>query len=151
MTKLNTYRAGPDEAGHFGIYGGRFVAEMGGRGNVKRIIAAIDEELSARGYPGLEGNPWYFPTPDEYAALLEAHGFAVDQIGLIDRPTPLPGDVGGWLDTFAAPFLGVLDESARRSARDAIVERLRCGIRDEQGVWWADYVRLRFRAFLRRS
>lgn len=27
MTKLNTYRKGPDEDGHFGIYGGRFVAE----------------------------------------------------------------------------------------------------------------------------
>ena len=27
MTKPNTYRAGPDEGGHFGIYGGRFVAE----------------------------------------------------------------------------------------------------------------------------
>ncbi|MSO84512.1 MAG: tryptophan synthase subunit beta [Rhodospirillales bacterium] len=27
MTKRNTYRAGPDEGGHFGIYGGRFVAE----------------------------------------------------------------------------------------------------------------------------
>ena len=25
--KLNTYRAGPDEGGHFGIYGGRYVAE----------------------------------------------------------------------------------------------------------------------------
>ena len=25
--KLNSYRGGPDEAGHFGIYGGRFVAE----------------------------------------------------------------------------------------------------------------------------
>ena len=24
---LNTYRAGPDERGHFGLYGGRFVAE----------------------------------------------------------------------------------------------------------------------------
>ena len=24
---LNTYRAGPDENGHFGIYGGRYVAE----------------------------------------------------------------------------------------------------------------------------
>ena len=24
---LNTYRGGPDERGHFGIYGGRFVAE----------------------------------------------------------------------------------------------------------------------------
>lgn len=27
MNKLNTYRAGPDETGHFGIYGGRYVAE----------------------------------------------------------------------------------------------------------------------------
>ena len=27
MTKLNTYRTGPDEAGHFGIYGGRFVGK----------------------------------------------------------------------------------------------------------------------------
>jgi tryptophan synthase beta chain len=27
MTKLNTYRGGPDEHGHFGIYGGRYVAE----------------------------------------------------------------------------------------------------------------------------
>ncbi|MBM3571174.1 MAG: tryptophan synthase subunit beta [Alphaproteobacteria bacterium] len=27
MAEPNTYRAGPDEAGHFGIYGGRFAAE----------------------------------------------------------------------------------------------------------------------------
>ena len=27
MQTLNTYRSGPDEGGHFGIYGGRFVAE----------------------------------------------------------------------------------------------------------------------------
>lgn len=27
MTNLNTYRAGPDERGHFGIFGGRYVAE----------------------------------------------------------------------------------------------------------------------------
>jgi tryptophan synthase beta chain len=27
MTSLNTYRNGPDEQGHFGIFGGRFVAE----------------------------------------------------------------------------------------------------------------------------
>jgi len=27
MSTLNTYRGGPDEQGHFGIYGGRFVAE----------------------------------------------------------------------------------------------------------------------------
>lgn len=27
MTQLNTYRAGPDETGHFGLFGGQFVAE----------------------------------------------------------------------------------------------------------------------------
>jgi tryptophan synthase beta chain len=27
MTTINTYRAGPDERGHFGLYGGRYVAE----------------------------------------------------------------------------------------------------------------------------
>ncbi|OUR78501.1 tryptophan synthase subunit beta [Alphaproteobacteria bacterium 46_93_T64] len=27
MTKVNTYRSGPDDTGHFGIYGGQFVAE----------------------------------------------------------------------------------------------------------------------------
>lgn len=27
MSQLNTYRAGPDETGHFGIFGGQFVAE----------------------------------------------------------------------------------------------------------------------------
>ncbi len=27
MEQLNTYRAGPDERGHFGMYGGRYVAE----------------------------------------------------------------------------------------------------------------------------
>ena len=27
MTQLNTLRAGPDDDGHFGIFGGRYVAE----------------------------------------------------------------------------------------------------------------------------
>jgi tryptophan synthase beta chain len=27
MNALNSYRAGPDERGHFGIFGGRYVAE----------------------------------------------------------------------------------------------------------------------------
>jgi SAM-dependent methyltransferase len=128
--------------------GGRFVAEFGGHGNVATVIAAIDEELAARGHPGLAGHPWYFPTPDEYAARLGDHGFAVEEIGLIDRPTRLPGDIGGWLDTFADAFLRVLPTGERRAARDGIVQRLGTRIRDADGVWWADYVRLRFRAVL---
>jgi trans-aconitate methyltransferase len=127
--------------------GGRFVAEMGGAGNVATIVAAIDDELLARGHSATEGNPWYFPSPEEYTRLLEKHGFQVRQIALIQRPTRLPGDVGGWLDTFADAFLRVLDPGERGEARDSIVERLRDRIRDTDGVWWADYVRLRFCAW----
>jgi len=129
--------------------GGRFVAEMGGAGNVETIIRAIDEELTDRGYPGLDGHPWYFPAPEEYERRLNACGFDVEQIALIERPTRLPGDVGGWLDTFADSFLRVLPTAERANARDAVVARLRDRIRDNDGVWWADYVRLRFRAFLK--
>ncbi|MBM3502733.1 MAG: methyltransferase domain-containing protein [Alphaproteobacteria bacterium] len=126
--------------------GGRFVAECGGAGNVKTIVAAIDRILSQRGYPGLVGNPWVFADAREYRALLESRGFEVLEIGLHERPTRLPGDVGGWLDTFADSFLRVLPFADRRPARDAVVNALRPEICDRGGVWWADYVRLRFSA-----
>ncbi len=35
MEARNTYRSGPDERGHFGIYGGQFVAET--------LMSALDE------------------------------------------------------------------------------------------------------------
>ena len=42
MEALNTYRAGPDERGHFGIYGGRFVAET-----LMPLILAVEEAYEA--------------------------------------------------------------------------------------------------------
>ena len=39
MTKHNTYRAGADEDGHFGIYGGRYVAET-----LMPLILAVETE-----------------------------------------------------------------------------------------------------------
>lgn len=124
--------------------GGRFVGEMGGRGNVAQIVAALDAALAARGLAF--ANPWYFPSPDEYRALLEAAGFRVSHIELIPRPTLLPGDIGGWLETFARPSLAALANEARADFIADMVERLRGALCDAAGDWRADYVRLRFAA-----
>ncbi len=42
MSVRNTYRSGPDERGHFGLFGGRFVAET-----LMPLILAVEEAYSA--------------------------------------------------------------------------------------------------------
>jgi SAM-dependent methyltransferase len=126
--------------------GGRFDGEFGGHGNVAAITVALLAVLARRGQDGRAAIPWYFPAPDAYRAKLEAHGFAVAQIELIPRPTPLPTDMAGWLDTFAETFFARLEPAARPAARDEVVELLRPCLCDERGRWTADYVRLRFAA-----
>jgi hypothetical protein len=126
--------------------GGRFVGEFGGHGNVAAISVALVAVLAWRGVDGHAAFPWYFPSAEAYAAKLEAHGFAVDRIELIPRPTPLPTDMAGWLDTFAESFFGRLPADQRGAARDEVLALLAPYLRDEQGRWTADYVRLRFAA-----
>ncbi len=128
--------------------GGRFVGEFGGHGNVAAVVVALTAVLRARGRDGAMANPWYFPTPGAYRALLEAAGFAVRSVELVPRPTPLPTGMAGWLETFAGPFLGALPEAERPAAAAEAVELLRPALRDAEGRWTADYVRLRFAAEL---
>ena len=126
--------------------GGRFVAEMGGAGNVQAIREALVAALERRGRDGEAAVPWYFPTPEEYRGKLEAQGFAVASIELIPRPTPLPGDISGWLATFGESFLAALPEGERPAMVDEVREKLESKLSDGAGNWTADYVRLRFRA-----
>src|SRR5262245_42969160 len=84
---------------------GRFVAELGGAGCVAHIRSALHAELTARGLDASRYDPWYFPTLEDYRSRLERASFEVVDIALFDRPTPLPGDVVGWLETFAQAFL----------------------------------------------
>lgn len=127
---------------------GRFVAEMGGHGCVKTIQSALIDELDRRGYDGQAANPWYFPTADDYGARLIAAGFEVRYIALIPRPTPLPGDLKGWLATFSGSFTAVLPQAARDEYLECVRQRIRPSLCDAQGNWTADYVRLRFAAHL---
>lgn len=112
------------------VPGGRFVAEFGGRGNVRAIIEAVGG-----------GTPdWYYPGIAEYSALLEAHGLEVRYAVLFDRPTPLEGEQGlrDWVRQFApAAIANATEDDWRR-----IEDRARPSLwRD--GRWVADYRRLR--------
>ncbi len=127
---------------------GRFVAEFGGAGCVAKIVAALDAALARRGLSAARLSPWYFPSADEYRALLEQRGFVVDSIALFPRPTPLPGDVTGWLETFAESFTRALPAGERRDFLEEVRDALRPELVDRDGVWVADYVRLRFAAAL---
>jgi len=54
--------------------------------------------------------------PDTYARTrLEGRGFNVRTLRLFPRPTPLPGDISGWLETFAQPFLGAVTPDDRQT------------------------------------
>ena len=124
--------------------GGRFVAELGGHGNVAAIAVAI-RAVFARHRIGLQ-LPWYFPSADEYAALAAAHGLTVRSIALFPRPTPLPTGMAGWLQTFGVPIWGGLTPDLRQRVEAEIVDLLAPSLRDVAGRWTADYVRLQIDA-----
>jgi trans-aconitate methyltransferase len=126
--------------------GARFVAECGGHGCVHKIRTALVQALDRRGLDGEARVPWYFPTPGDYATRLERAGFRVDSIALIPRPTPLPGDIIGWLETFALSFFQGFSHEARTACLEEVRTVLEPQLRDADGTWIADYVRLRFAA-----
>jgi SAM-dependent methyltransferase len=142
----------PPETVLAGVYrvlkpGGRFVAEMGGQNNTAAIMVALRAVLGRRGLDAQRLNPWYFPSAAAYAEKLDAAGFTTDEIGIIPRPTPLSAGLEAWLDAFTEDFFGALAPADRPLARAETVELLRPVLMDERGIWIADYVRLRFRAF----
>lgn len=112
--------------------GGRFVLEMGGKGNTQAVLDAVREVA------GPVETPWYFPSVGEYTSVLERHGFEIAFATLFDRPTRVEGEDGmeDWLAMFAGSML------ASAEARREVANRLRSTMfRD--GGWIVDYRRLR--------
>lgn len=128
--------------------GGRFVAEMGGHGNVAAIRTALVAVLARHGVETDLRGIWYFPTAEEQAHRLEAGGFAVERIELFPRPTRVAAGLEAWLATLAAPALALLPEGARAGAAAETARLLVPALVDSAGVATADYVRLRFVARL---
>jgi ubiquinone/menaquinone biosynthesis C-methylase UbiE len=124
---------------------GRFVAEMGGHGNIAAIRVAFMAVLARYGHSDAEDGVNYYPTAAAYRRRLENHGFAVERIEHFARPTPLgEGGMAGWLRTFRRGVLDTLPPDHRETVVSETCALLEPALRDEDGNWVADYVRLRF-------
>ncbi|WP_109485706.1 class I SAM-dependent methyltransferase [Occallatibacter savannae] len=127
--------------------GGRFVAEMGGHGNVAAIHVALTSMLDRYGFGDREKGVNYYPSSDSYAERLKRNEFDVERIALIPRPTRLPeSGLEGWLRTFRRGVLEGLPSDVRERVIRETVTLLEPALRDEAGNWTADYVRLRLKA-----
>jgi trans-aconitate methyltransferase len=125
--------------------GGRFVAEFGGKGNVKTIATAIYNALESASYPFDKPSPWFYPSIGEYASLLERFGLEVTFATMFDRPTSLEeGDRGlqNWLQMFAQPFFEALPPEKVPEVVAHVEDQLRPHLYQEE-VWYADYRRIR--------
>ena len=126
---------------------GRFVAEMGGHGNIAAIRAALTAAMEPYGIDAEAQGANVFFTVDEYGTMLQDHGFSIDVIELVARPTLLPTGIEGWLQTFRRSVLDDLSQDAQRAVVERVAKVLRPILCDRSGRWFADYVRLRFRAY----
>jgi len=126
--------------------GGRFVAEMGGLGNIAAIRVALQAVLTRFGIDAEAVAASFYPSPGQYRRLLDEAGFGVRSIELIPRPTPLPAGMEAWLNTFRNGVLDLLKPEDRSRAVAETVALLRPVLCDANGNWTADYVRLRFAA-----
>ena len=124
--------------------GGRFVAEFGGRGNVRHLLDAVRKAAEQLGVSA-DFPQSYFPSVGEYTPLLEAVGLEVRSALLFDRPTPLEGPNG--LRDWVKMFRGSVLESVPAERRDDFLQAVEEAARPDlfrDGGWFADYRRLRF-------
>ena len=129
--------------------GGRFVAEFGGRGNIRALMDASDRALRALGVAHPEQfHPWYYPGIPAYGAILERHGLEVVFAQLFDRPTPLEGSddaIPNWLRMFGSRLAEPLPPAQIPEYYRLTSEFAAPALRSSQG-WIADYRRLRIAA-----
>ncbi|HYI49777.1 MAG TPA: methyltransferase domain-containing protein [Allosphingosinicella sp.] len=126
--------------------GGRFVGEMGGEGNLAILRGALRDELTARSYAMPDQDPAWYASVDAFTRLYCLAGFGDIRAQLIERPTPLPGGIADWVRTFRAGLMDVamVPEWERGDVAAAVEARAAPALRQPDGSFCADYVRLRF-------
>ena len=126
------------------VPGGRFVAECGGEGNVAAIRQALRGALVRRGIDADRHDPWHFRSAETYRAGLSAAGFTVTHISEFARPTPVPAGVEAWIAVLARSFLEAVPGAEHAELLREVAAVLAPKLRDAEGNWSADYVRVRF-------
>lgn len=125
--------------------GGRFVAEFGGKGNVKTITDEVIAQIKNEGIEFKDEQfPWFYPSIAEYAAMMEANGFRVTFAHHFDRPTKLEGNQGlkNWIEMFGGHLLSGVTEQQKVSIVNRVENNLQA-ILFQDGHWYADYKRIR--------
>lgn len=134
--------------------GGKFVFEMGGKGNVDEVHAAVIGALVAHGVPiqqARDSIPWFFPSEVWMKQALQKAGFTVEVCEMEYRPTKLnpdnaqgSGGLEGWVRLMAAQPLTIVEPEKKDSVVSMISNVLESVItREEDGSRWIGYVRLR--------
>ncbi len=127
--------------------GGRFVAEMGGKGNVGLMISTLRKILLQHGYQKQSKMEYlFFPSVGEYTPMLEKAGLKVIYAALFDRETLLQDQAEGvkkWIDMFASDFFIGVKEASQQEILEELTEQLE-PFYQREGEWYADYKRLRF-------
>jgi SAM-dependent methyltransferase len=127
---------------------GRFVAEFGGRGNVRQVVSSLENALTQLGISPDGVAPWYYPSLAEYSMLLEKHGLEVLEAALFDRPTKLEEGERGfaiWIEMFCKSFLEKVPQ-AQRLEFVHLAEQFARPTLWKSDHWELDYRRLRLAA-----
>lgn len=133
--------------------GGRFVAEFGGKGNVRSAVMALESALAELGLSAEGANPWFYPSVAEYSALLEKHALEVREAALFERPTKLEDGERGlatWITMFGAAFLERVPDTKRPDFLRAAEQAARPALW-KTDHWELDYRRLRIAAWKTKS
>lgn len=85
--------------------------------SLRQVRVAFAAVLAQHGIDHREGNPWNFSSAAAAQRRLEAAGFEIRSCELVPRPTPMPTDISGWLDTFAASYFSVVPAELRAKVR----------------------------------
>ncbi|WP_062198080.1 class I SAM-dependent methyltransferase [Massilibacterium senegalense] len=126
--------------------GGRFIGEMGAKGNIETIIQALQQSFQEIGRESDFMMPWYFPSIGEYSEKLEKGNFKILMMIHFKRKTKI-GDnelsVRYWLLNFAYELLLPLTKEEREEVIQKVIHKVQPLFETEKG-WFADYERLRF-------
>ncbi|HVB57407.1 MAG TPA: methyltransferase domain-containing protein [Candidatus Acidoferrales bacterium] len=128
---------------------GRFVAEFGGKGNIRRLIESVTRAWKAFDIESRpEDYPWYYPSVSEYSAILEEHGLEVREVMLFDRPIRLEDGEKGleiWMRMFWNNALNRVPPERQEEFLREIERQARKDLYNN-GMWEIDYRRLRILA-----
>lgn len=107
---------------------GRLLFQMGGKGNAREILAALDELLAREEWKPFFKDfkfPYAFLSPDEYETLLLEAGLQPVRVVLLPKDMTHAGKEGlaGWIRTTWLPYIQQVPDDLREAFVSELVER----------------------------